>query len=86
MRSGSECVRVFACVSARHGTAGHGTAQRGTHMGSFSRGLLFVSYLSNRIREIFQTYSDRHLVGAGELWRSRNFQGKTMFTVPKILC
>lgn len=68
------CVCGVACVSA----------QRGAHMGSFSRGLLFVSYLSNPIQEIFKTHSDRHLVGDGELWRSHNLQGKTMFTVQKI--
>lgn len=71
-----ERARVFACVSA----------QRGAHMRSSSWGLLFVSYLSNHIWEIFKTYSDRHLVGDGELWRSHNIQGETMFTMPKILC
>lgn len=55
-------------------------------MGSFSQGLLFVSCLSKCIQEIFITYSDRHLVGDGELWRSHNLQGMTVFTVPKILC
>lgn len=55
-------------------------------MGSFSQGLLFVSCLSKCKQEIFITYSDRHLVGDGELWRSHNLQGMTVFTVPKILC
>lgn len=36
--------------------------------------------------EIFQTYSDRYIVGEGELWRSHNLQGEIMFTVQKILC
>lgn len=60
-----ERVRVFACVSA----------QRGVYMRSFSCGLLFASYLSNHIKEIFWTYSDGHLVDVGELWRSHNLEG-----------
>ncbi len=55
-------------------------------MGSFSQRLLFVSYLSNHIEEIFKTYSHRHVVGDGELWRSHNLQGENnAHCVPKIL-
>lgn len=54
-----ECVRqrarVPACVSA----------QRGAHRRTFSRGPLFVSYLSHLMEEIFKTYSHGHLVGDG---------------------
>lgn len=55
-------------------------------MKSFSGGLLFVSHLSNRIWEIFQTYSDRHRDSDGELWRSHNLhEMQTMFTTANIM-
>lgn len=55
-------------------------------MRSFSGGLLFVSYLSNHIGEIFKTYSDRYLDGKRELWRSHNLhEMQTMFTTANIM-